>query len=157
MVEENKYTLIQELEGPYYQPYPVDSLPDDGDWEKMPRKNRPQSEVQYQRSVIQVQENDGSILVDFSIDGTDAVPVAIELSFREGGVLHGVSPVEDIPKAYLLKDGLATYVVGNDEIEFGPGRNQHLWTQLRGAHEKVDGHSVYVTGFTPFEYRLEIR
>ena len=46
---------------------------------------------------------------------------------------------------------------GDDRIEFGPGRSEHSWTQLRGALPKLQGDSVYLTGFTPFEFRLVLR
>ena len=90
------------------------------------------------------------------IMGTDHVPVAIELAFRHGGVLRGVEPVQNIKDAYLLKSGAGRYEFANQVIEFGPGRAEHTWTQLRGALPKWDGQSVYVTGFTPFRITLRI-
>ncbi len=44
--ESGQFRLQQHLIGPYFQPYPSERLPGDGDWEKMPRENRSHSEVQ---------------------------------------------------------------------------------------------------------------
>jgi hypothetical protein len=149
--------LRQELEGPYYQPYPIDELPSDGDWEKMPRKNRPQSEVQYLRSTVKVEEKQpGKFALTFDIEGTDNVPLAIELGFRPGGELSGVEPVADIEDAWFLKEGTGKYTFEGQSITFGPGHHTHQWTQLRGANPKLNALSVYLTGFTPFRFVLEV-
>jgi hypothetical protein len=71
-------------------------------------------------------------------------------------MLHGVEPVHDLKDAFLLKSGTGRYVVGDDQIEFGPGRAEHTYTQVRGALPKWEGQSVYITGFTPFEFKLRI-
>ena len=50
--KQRHFELTQTLEGPYYQPLPPEHLPDDGDWEKMPRELRPVSEVQRLVSMV---------------------------------------------------------------------------------------------------------
>ena len=156
-IEEGKYILIQELTGPYYQPHLKENIDPDGNWEKMPRKLRPQSEVQHYKAVISITESNGTFDIHFSIGGTDRIPVAIELAFRKGGELRGVSKVEDIEHTYLLKDGQGEYQVDNQVITFGSGQTPHNWTQLRGAKEKLNGDCVYITGYTPFDYVLSIK
>ena len=153
----NHFVLCQELTGPYYQPYPVDQLPSDGNWHKMPRSNRPQSEIQQLTTLVEVVENDGKLEVRIDIRGTDHVPVALELAFRHGGRLTGVSTVDGVEDAYLLADGMGTYTFGGNQITFGSGTATHSWTQLRGALPKLNGMCVYLTGETPFEMRLGLR
>ena len=121
------------------------------------RALRARSNVQHLESVIDVVEADGHLAVTITIGGTDGVPVAIELAFRHGGRLEGVEPVAAVADAYLLPTGTGRYVAGDDAIEFGPGRAEHTWTQLRGALPKWDGQSVYLTGFTPFTTTLTLR
>lgn len=151
------FVLRQELNGPYYQPYPVEDLPEDGDWEKMPRKNRPQSEIQYLRSTVKIEETErGRFVLTFDIEGTDNVPLAIELGFRPGGELSGVEAVSGIEDAFFLKEGMGQYRLEGQTIEFGPGRHAHQWTQLRGAKPKLNALSVYLTGFTPFRFSLTV-
>jgi hypothetical protein len=145
------YTLYQDLRGPYYQPFPKDKLPDDGDWSKMPRSLRPQSEIQRQRTVINIIEKNGKFEINIEIKGTDYVPVAIELGFRKGGQFSSVKELEKIPDAFILDDNFGEYTFQNQKIRFGPGEFQHSWTQLRGALPKLDALSVYITGFTPFK------
>jgi hypothetical protein len=153
---ENKFILKQTLSGPYYQPFPKDKLPDDGDWFKMPRIQRPQSEIQTYEAIVSISESEGKFEIKFHIKGTDNVPLAIELAFRHNGKLTNVEHISDISDAYFLKDGFGRFSYKSHTIKFGPGRAEHSWTQLRGAEPKVDAKSVYITGFTPFDYTLII-
>ncbi len=149
--------LQQELNGPYYQPYPISELPGDGDWEKMPRKNRPKSEIQYLRSTVKIEEkNRGEFALTFDIQGTDHIPLAIELGFRSGGEFSGVKKVLGIDDAWFLESAKGRYQFDGHNIEFGSGHHTHQWTQLRGASPKLNGMSVYLTGFTPFKFTPEI-
>jgi len=149
--------LRQELEGPYYQLFPYEELPDDGDWEKMPREKRPTSEMQFLRSIVKVSEVERGFTLHFDIGGTDDVPLTIELAFRTGGDLTGVEEVPGIPMAYYLKEGQGRYRFDDNTIEFGPGLHNHGWTQIRGAETKMKAMSVYLTGFTPFQFRLFVK
>ncbi|WPP48484.1 hypothetical protein [Catalinimonas niigatensis] len=155
--EGNEFVLRQWLEGPYYQPFAEDQLPTtDGDWEKMPKDERPQSEVQKFLSEIRIRETSTGFQLDISVTGTDRVPVALEMAFRKGSKLSGVQKVEDTEDAYLLEEGYATLKEGDSAIRFGPGKAEHSWTQLRGALPKLEAQCVYITGITPFEHQIEI-
>jgi hypothetical protein len=59
---------------------------------------------------------------------------------------------------------MATYRVGEDAIEFGPGQADHEIVSLSGhtyqAHGAVlraAGNCVYITGYTPFRKVITIR
>ncbi len=156
IIEEGTYRLTQSWEGPYYQPYPVDSLPSDGDWHKMPRKNRPQSEVQKLEAEIVIKELDQGFEVDIQLAGTDHVPVALELAFRKGGILSGVRKLETAEDSFVLHDDEMYYVQGPDTIHVQGFPPDHEWTQLRGAAPKIDAESVYLTGYTPFSRTIMI-
>jgi len=154
----DEFVIRQWLEGPYYQPFTEDGdLTTDGDWEKMPRDERPQSEIQKLLTEVRIREAGQGFQVDISVLGTDRVPVAIELAFRQGGTLENVQAVANTEDAYLLEDGFGTFQSGKQKIRFGPGRTEHTWTQLRGALDKLAAQSVYLTGFTPFEHQLTIK
>jgi hypothetical protein len=90
------------------------------------------------------------------VHGTEYVPVALEMSFRGGGELKGVVADKNVQNSNFLEKNIGQYVVGDDVINFGPGCTAHKWSQLRGMTTKQDGHSVYLTGFTPFKHTLEI-
>ncbi|GAB4028146.1 hypothetical protein [Spirosoma koreense] len=151
----NQWVLTQSLDGPYYQPYPRDSIPADGDWEKMPRTNRAQSEVQKLQTKITIAETTNGMQAQIQISGTDVVPVALELIFRPGGTLAGVTKHPTRPNAYMLANS-GSYTVGNDTLTFGPGRVEHKNVQLRGSLPAMDAPSVYITGFTPFEHTIRL-
>ncbi|MDH3649106.1 MAG: hypothetical protein OEQ53_05445, partial [Saprospiraceae bacterium] len=154
IVQNGVFTLIQKLEGPYYQLFPIDSIPNDASWEKMPRDNRPTSEVQQLETRIEIQRVNDLFELDFTVSGTDHVPVAIELAFRKGGRLGGTESVGEIDQAFFLGEDMGTYKMDTFSITFGPGLHEHKWTQLRGADPKLDAISVYLTGYTPFHHRL---
>lgn len=156
-IENGEYILEQTLVGPYYQPHAGADIAEDGDWEKMPRRTRIQSEIQRLNSLIKISEKKGQFLIHFDIKGTDNVPIGIELAFRAGGQLKGVTAVSTNKDSYLLEEGFGQYQMGTDIIEFGPGHKTHAWTQMRGASPKLNGDSVYLTGYTPFEFTLKIK
>jgi hypothetical protein len=163
-VRDGRYVLRQELDGPYFQPLTKEQIAG-GEHVKMApngtlaadsKARRARSEVQTLQAVVTISESAGKFELAFSITGTDHVPVSIELAFRHGGTLHGVKPVAGVKDAFLLEQGTGRYVLGADTIEFGPGRVEHTYTQVRGALPKWDGQCVYLTGATPFEGKLTI-
>lgn len=147
------WVLTQSLEGPYFQPYPPESIASDGDWEKMPRSNRKQSEIQRLQTQVTIRETQHGISTHIQITGTDGVPVALELIFRPGGTFTGVTKHPTKENAYLLTES-GIYTCQNDTITFGPGKALHKNVQLRGALPAMDAPTVYLTGFTPFEHTL---
>ena len=152
-----RYILKQTLEGPYYQPLSsgtfVGTQEDFGEQ----RKSREQSEVQQLESIITITERDSSFEIHVNIQGTDNVPVAMELGFRAGGELGGVTPVKDIADAFLFYEEKLTYTYQGEIISVTPGHVEHQWTQLRGALDKLEGPSVYLTGYTPIDWNLTIK
>ena len=155
-IQDGNYVLRQTLDGLYYQPLSKAELKRQRDPMKRDRLTRVRSNVQKLEAVATFTETKGAFEVVIEINGTNDVPVAVELAFRHGGQLNGVEAVPNIGNAFLLRDGFGQYVHENQVIEFGPGRVEHTWTQLRGALPKWDGLSVYLTGFTPFKTVLKI-
>jgi hypothetical protein len=153
---EQGFILSSYLKGPYYQPFPQEKIPGDGDWAKMPRSERPQSEVQELYSKVTVREEAQGFSVEISIDGTERVPVALELIFRPGGTFVGTVPHETLEDTYYLKSGTGTYSHAGSAIRFGPGLHRHRWVQIRGALPKQDAPTVFLTGYTPFHHVLSL-
>lgn len=154
VVENNRFILTRKLEGVYYQPYPKDQIPADGDMAKMPRTNRKKSNIQYLTTTITVAEAEKGIRIDIDMSGTDRVPVSMELIFRKGGSFTGVEPVTGKENVYLFREHTGTYTVGSNTIQFGPGKIEHKGIQLRGALPAIDAPTVYLTGLTPFRHTL---
>ena len=147
------WTLTKSLEGPYYQPFEKDKISPDGDFEKMPRYLRKQSEIQKLETTVKIIEKPQGIEVEIEMRGTDNVPVSLELIFRPGGTFNGV---EKLLNSYLLSGEKGEYVVGDDKISFGPGKIEHKGLQLRGALPAADAPTVYITGFTPFKHVISL-
>jgi hypothetical protein len=163
-VRDGRYVLRQKLDGPYFQPLSADQIAT-GDHTKMApngtlandsRAARARSNIQTLDAVVEITESSGKFSLTIALTGTAEVPVSIELAFRHGGKLTGVEPIAGTADAYLLHQGTGRYTVGSDTIEFGPGRVEHTYTQVRGAVPKWDGQSVYLTGLTPFKTTLTI-
>ena len=155
-VETGACVLTQSLTGPYYQPLPPEARHVDGAWNPGDRARRRQTEVQRLDSRLVVRESASAFEIDVDVAGTDRVPLAIELGFRRGGALSGVELLPATPDAFLLREGTGEYRLGREVIRFGPGRAEHMWTDLRGALPKLDALSVYLTGYTPFRATLRV-
>ena len=142
------YEFRQSLEAPYYQP--VAEKITARTWDESRRRRR-QSEVCRLEQSADVTEVTNGFRLHLRADGTRGVPVAIELSFRDGGRLDGCRPIPDMPGTFVLEQGRGAYRAGRHEIRFGPGEAPHRYTQLRGAEPRLPGLSVYITGYTPFD------
>ncbi|HYK90403.1 MAG TPA: hypothetical protein VE398_16630 [Acidobacteriota bacterium] len=152
----NRYSLAQTLSGPYYQPLPADARREDGDWSRMDMSKRSRSEVQTLESKVTLVEQEGRFEIEFAVTGCDRVPVAVELGFRRGGQLKGAVESGAAPDVYWLAKGTGRYESDGQVIEFGPGQQEHRYFQIRGALPKLDGPSVYLSGFTPFRKKIFI-
>lgn len=156
----DEWVMSRSLEGPYYQPFPKDKIPEGsgGNWEKLPKDDRAQSEVQRFVSSVTIRETTTGVEADIELTGTGGVPVAIELLFREGGEFGGAESLAEKEKdTYLLESGAkGTYRYKGDTITFGPGRIEHRYLHLRGALPRMNAPSVYLTGFTPFRHTLRL-
>ncbi len=155
--EMNRGILSQSLVAPYYQPLAEKDRRTDGDWGRMDRSLRQQSEVQSLNTRVVVSEENGRFEIEIRMTGCERVPVSVELGFRRRGNLSGVTPHPSIADAFLLSSGYGSYESGGETIEFGPGLSEHRYVQIRGALPKLDALSVYITGFTPFKHNLIIR
>jgi hypothetical protein len=182
-VDGNRTVLHQRLEAPYYQPlpkehrnangdYPLTPVKDGRFWSKLDFPHRQMSNVQVLDQKVTVIEKQGQFELHIEIGGHDRVPYAVELAFRPGGQFGGA--IEETAligrfgggesKASFLKEGLGTYRVGDDTIEFGPGQADHTVISLsghayqaHGAQLRAAGNCIYITGYTPFKKVITIR
>jgi hypothetical protein len=170
----NKYVLHKKIEAPYYQPLLKKFRKPDGDyqlsesidgrfWNKMDFKDRPISNVKTLETTISFSETSGNNELVFDVAGQKGVAVTIELCFKEGGKLSGVSPGERDNS--FLEQGFGKYELGGDVIEFGPGAVAHKSiTNLEGERYtthfgslRTEGMHVYITGVTPFKHKLSFK
>lgn len=152
----NNWVLEQKLDGPYFQPHEKENISPDGDLSKMPKGLRKKSEIQELSSMVKIQEVKNGLEVEINMTGTSGVPVALELIFRSGGVFSGVDKSSIRDNAYLLARERGSYTLGQNSINFGPGKVEHKNIQLRGSAPAMESPSVYITGFTPFKHILTI-
>ncbi|QOY89010.1 hypothetical protein [Paludibaculum fermentans] len=177
----NQTLLQQRWEAPYYQPLPKEYRNAGGDyaltpvkdgrfWSKLDFPHRQMSGVQVLDQKVTVIEKPGVFELHIEITGHDRVPYAIELAFRPGGEFGGAIRAGALSgrggegKALFLAEGMGSYRVGGEGIEFGPGQAEHEVISLSGhtyqAHGAVlraAGNCVYITGYTPFRKVITIR
>lgn len=147
------YVLSQQLEAGYYQPLNPPRRVLAGEWSRTRPERRKTQHCSLQQSAA-LKETPRGFQLRMRSEGTPGVPIAIEISFREGGRLEGCETAA--PGIALLSSGYARYASANGSVRLGPGRCEHRWTEIRGALPKLPGTSVYLTGFTPFDHTLEI-
>ena len=156
--EGNAYRMEQQLEGFYYQPLPPEDRRPDGNWLLMPQSLRAHSNFSHLQSSVEIRETPDGCELSFDISGTDEVPMAVEITLRPGGKLTGdaLTPVTDVPNAYILGEGFATYELAGSRVRIGPGFRRHIWTQMHHAQPRLEGLSVYMTGFTPLKQTIRL-
>jgi hypothetical protein len=145
------YVFRQSLEGPYYQP--VARRVTYQNWASVLRERR-RTEVCKLEQTAEVTEGNNRFRLRARAQGTNGVPLAVEISLREGGRLEGCRPAPRNPDGWLLEQGTAVYRAAGRELRFGSGAAPHGYTQVRGAEPKLAGPSVYITGYTPFDHTI---
>ena len=147
--------MQQSLTGPYYQPLNPSRKVGPGRVGRRARTAGTKRSLQAELRGPFAGES-GGFTIDISANGTDGVPLAIEVNLRPGGQLTGCVAAPKVEDAWLLPKGHATYRVGKDMVRIGPGLGAHSYTQVRGAEAKLPGTSIYLCAYTPMRHRLEI-
>lgn len=172
-MEGDQYVLSEKKEAYYYHPLPASERNQAGDyklsesqdgrfWSKMDFDARPKDTLEL-NSLIKIKEDKGIFKIDLDINGAENVAVTLELCFREGGSLEGVSKGRD-EDDFFLEDGYATYTLGGDTISVGPGKHEHrnvnrLDGEVYSTHFgsiKGKGMHLYITGLVPFQHSITI-
>lgn len=151
------YRMEQKIEGFYYQPLPPQDRRPDGNWRLMPRSLRAHSNFSHLQSVIEIRDTDDGCEITLTMGGTDEVPLAVEITLRPGGNLTGdsLTRVADVPDTHILGEGYATYEQAGRRLRIGPGFRQHTMTQMHHTRPRLEGLSVYLTGFTPLKRTIK--
>ena len=106
--------------------------------------------------------NNGRNELNFIVTGMEGIAITIELCFKEGGKLTGVTNISDPNDNYFLEKGEGSYEYKGDTISFGPGAltGKNI-TRLEGERYsthfgslRTEGMHVYLTGVTPFKHVL---
>lgn len=139
--------LTQRLEGPYFQPFTPTRKISADEWDET-QPLRPRTEVCKLTQSAAIREMANGIRLEIVAEGTDNVPVAIEIGLREQGTIEGA-------EGELLTASESSYTAGRHTIRIKGGGCEHKYTQVRGARPRLPGRSVCVTGFTPFRRVLE--
>jgi len=171
-VEGDRFRLAATSVGRYYQPLPEQDRRAGGDYELGPEgrffaamdfARRPADEhrLHIEAEVVPVE---AGVEVRLSLEGVPT-SFALELAFRAGGVLSGVSAVPGTDASELVS-GTGRYTAGDSVISFGPGNGSgpaqppvldpgELFGHL-GATDTAAGTRVYVTGRVPGTYTLTL-
>jgi hypothetical protein len=149
------HVLTQRLEAGYYQPVRQRVEPSRDEWVAVRAKRRVTELCKLEQKASIVRTEAG-FRVRVQASGTDDVPLAVELGFREGGRIEGCEPVHATDGAWLLRTGSAMYRAGGNKISIHGGAGEHAYVTVRGAEPKLPGPCVYLTGYTPFDHTFTI-
>ena len=148
------YVLEQNLEAGYYQPF-VPTRQVDTETYDNTRRERQRTEVCRLAYKATVTETPNGCKLRVEASGTDEVPLTIEINLREGMQISGAEKSTQFKDSWLLKSGYAEVSAGSDKIRIGPGAGAHTYLEVRGARPRLEGPSLFLTGFTPFDHTIE--
>lgn len=150
------YTLKQDLEAGYYQPFTPPRKITTETYDST-RHERERTEICHLHYKATVTETENGCRLRIEANGTAEVPLSVEINLREGVSLTGAEKVGKFKDAWLLKQGHAVVSAGDDRIQIGPGIGDHMYLEVRGARPRLEGPSLFLTGFTPFDHTLEFK
>ncbi len=147
------YHFEQTIQAGYFQPLDPPRRVTTRTWYPT-RTERRMTEACELRFSADVSEIRNGLRLRFAAAGTKDVPIAVELNFRSNGALEGCHPAPEVADAYLLGSGFGVYRNGAHAMRFGPGIEQHAYTQLHRLPPKLPGKSVFLTAFSPFDHTI---
>lgn len=147
------YVLTQDLDAGYYQPFSPARKVTTETYDNT-REQRQRTEVCNLHYKATVTETPTGCNLRIEATGTDEVPLAIEINLREGVQITGAEKLGTPKDTWLLKSGHAEVSSGTDTIQIGPGRADHTYLDVRGARPRLEGPSLFLTGFTPFDHTI---
>jgi hypothetical protein len=148
------YRLTQTLKAPYYQPFDPPRRVEASDYDST-RLLRRQTEIQTLVYDVIVRETKRGFALEVDARGTNGVPLALELCFRENVQLDAVAAIPLSERAFVPTGGTLTARVGQDSIRVKPAFAEHRWVDWRGAESRLRGKAVFLCGFTPFKRVIE--
>lgn len=151
--ENGAYVMTQDLEAGYYQPFDPPRKVTTETYDDT-RHERRRSEICRLTYKVTVTETAKGCDLRIQAHGTDEVPLTVEINLRENTTITGAEKIGKFKDAWLLKQGHAEISVGPDRLKIGPGRADHTYLEVRGAHPRLEGPSLFLTGFTPFDHTI---
>ncbi len=154
--KDNSYVLTQDLDAAYYQPFTPTRQITTETFDST-RRERERTEVCKLHYQVTVTETSNGAKLRIEANGTDEVPLTVEINLRESATISGAEKVGQFKDAWLLKTGYAEISAGADKISIGPGLAAHTYLEVRGARPRLEGPSLFLTGFTPFDHTVEFK
>lgn len=149
------YVLTQKLNAGYYQPFEPTRKITTETYDNT-REERRRTEICYLTYTATVTETPSGCDLRIQASGTDEVPLTVEVNLREGSVISGAEKSGQFKDAWLLRAGTAEVTRSGQSLRIGPGLGQHTYLDVRGALPRLEGPSLFLTGFTPFDHKLSI-
>ncbi len=144
---QNGWTLTQNLEAPYYQPFTPTRKIGPDDWDKT-QKQRPRTQICHLRQSATITEIQNGLRAEIVAEGTDNVPLTIEIKLRDNVRAEGVA-------GELFEAREARLIAGSDSIRITGGGCDHKYLDVRGARPRLGSPALFITGYTPFRRTLE--
>lgn len=154
--ENGSYVLTQSMDAGYYQPFTPPRKITTETYDDT-RHERERTEVCNLHYKVTVTETNAGCKLRIEANGTDEVPLTVEINLREGAAISGAEKIGAFKDAWLLSNGHAEIAAGGDRVQIGPGLGLHKYLEVRGARPRLEGPSLFLTGFTPFDHTIELK
>jgi hypothetical protein len=145
---EQGWLLEQKMEAGYQQPVAHAVSPDG--WGAT-RNERKVTELCRLEQSAEIRETKNGFMLRVRANGTDGVPLAIEIGLRD---VQPRGATQLHPDAWVLEKGFAELQAGRDTMRVGPGTAPHRYVKVRGAYPTLEGPGLFITGYTPFDHTL---
>lgn len=154
--ENGAYVMTQDLDAGYYQPFAPPRRVTAETYDDT-REQRERTEICRLRYKVTVTETEAGCRLRIEANGTDEVPLTVEINLREGVAISGGEKLGQFKDSWLLRQGTAEISAGKDRVQIGPGLGLHTYLDVRGARPRLEGPSLFLTGFTPFDHTIELK
>ncbi|MFC4099766.1 hypothetical protein [Paenibacillus xanthanilyticus] len=156
------YLLTGEETKGYYGPIAADRLPESASgavspWYLLPHQLREVTHLQHHRVQVELTETGEGWRLRVRCDMPDVLLTQISFVFGKEGTIRGGERAPAETGTQFWKDGIVTFVNGEDWIEVNGGAHEHRAKSIRGAAFPSDCQTLVVNVLTPYDRTFDIR
>jgi hypothetical protein len=153
--QNGRIVLTQQLDAGYYQPFEPTRKVTTATYDST-RHQRRRTEICTLSYTATFTETSNGCTLRIQATGTDEVPLTVEINLRENTDISGAEKVGRYKDVWLLREGFAEVTSAGSKVRIGPGVGSHGYLEVRGALPRLDGPSIFLTAFTPFDHTINI-
>ncbi|TCN01101.1 hypothetical protein EV294_101553 [Paenibacillus sp. BK033] len=159
---ENGYRLSGSETKGYYGPIAADKLPESAaeqvsPWYLLPHQLREVTHLQQHQVEVELTETVEGWRLRVSCGKPDVLLTQISFIFGKDGELSGGDRTPAETGTEFWKEGIVTFMAGEDWIQLDGGAHEHRMKSIRGAAYPADCQTLVVNVLTPYDRTFDIR